>query len=391
MLDRREGARIVMLLENNPYPQDVRVRLEALSLNSAGYRVTVVAPRAPGQARLESLEGIAVRRFHSIEGKGLLGFLGEYSVAAVRLQMAGLRELLGGADVLHLHNPPDVFFMLGAIFRAAGRKVVFDHHDLFPETLEIKFGGRLLGRLARAFEKATFRVANHVLASNESYAEIAQARGRKRPQEVTVVRNGPPADWLTLRSVQRPGVLQSIRLGYVGAVSHQDGVEELVPVLSRLQERGIEAHLMVIGDGDARQTLEVDMRRHGLSPRLTITGWTPWERVPELLGEVDVCVDPAPATAVNERSTMIKIAEYLALGKPVVAFDLLETRRTAGDAAILVPPGDPAGLADAIEALARQPGRRTELARLARVRAATLIWRHSERALLSAYETVLAN
>jgi glycosyltransferase involved in cell wall biosynthesis len=387
----RTTSRVVMLLENNPYPQDVRVRLEAQSLTRAGYRVTVIAPRAAGQTRRESIAGVRVRRFHTVEGQGVGGFLAEYLLAAVRLNLAGLRDLLTGAEVLHLHNPPDVFFPLGAAFRLAGRKVVFDHHDLFPETLEVKLGLAGLGRLARACERATYRVANHVLATNESYAEIARTRGGKGSQEVTVVRNGPPEEWLDLSIVSRPGPLNRIQLGYVGAVSRQDGVEGLVPVLARLRESEIEANLLVIGDGDARAALEAGMRRHGLSDRLTITGWTPWERVPELLADADICVDPAPATLVNHRSTMIKIAEYLALGKPVVAFDLLESRRTAGEAAVFVPPGDSGAFADAVAALARDPSRRSELGRLARERAGRLTWPHSERALLRAYERLLAS
>jgi glycosyltransferase involved in cell wall biosynthesis len=386
--DRVRG-RIVMLLENNPFPQDVRVRVEAQSLTQAGYRVVVIAPRAPGQPRNELVDGVRVRRFRNVEASGPLGFVGEYLVAAVRLQVAGLHELLAGADVLHLHNPPDCFFPLGRVFRLAGRKVIFDHHDLFPETLAAKFETRVLSAIARWCERRTFRVANHVLATNESYAEVALTRGAKAPDDVTVVRNAPPAEWLRLTNPVRSGGLSSIRLGYLGAVSKQDGVEGLVSVLVDLRDRGIEASLLVVGAGDACEALAVGMQREGLGGSLTITGWTAWERVPELLREVDICVDPAPATPVNDRSTMIKVAEYLALGKPVVAFDLTETRRTAGDAARLVPPGDASAFADAVEELARRPELREQLASLSRQRAAGLTWPHSERALLEAYAKVL--
>lgn len=389
MVAREGKGRIVMLLENNPYPRDVRVRLEAQSLTRAGYRVTVIAPRACDQARCEVIDGVSVRRFRNVEGSSALGFVAEYLIAAMRLQLAGLRELLRGADILHLHNPPDVAFPLGAIFRLARRKVIFDHHDLFPETIEAKFGTRAVSRIARLCERWTFRVANHVLATNDSYAEIALERGAKTRREVTVVRNAPPAEWLMFPSMVRPGQLTSVRLGYLGAVSNQDGLEGLVPVLVDLRGRGIDASLLVVGDGDACQALQARMQHEGLSDRLTITGWTAWERVPELLGDVDLCIDPAPPTPVNDRSTMIKIAEYLALGKPVVAFDLTETRRTAADAAMLVARGDAVAFADTIEALARHPEQRERLARLARQRAAMLTWPHSERALLKAYATLL--
>lgn len=378
-----------MLLENNPYPQDPRVRPEAESLVRGGYDVTVIAPRVKGQVRYESIAGVNVRRFYNIEGRGVFGFLGEYIVAATMLQLAALRALLTGVDVLHLHNPPDVLFPVAAVFRLLRKKVIFDHHDLFPETMEVKFGSGIFTRAAQACERLTYQVANHVVATNQSYAEVALTRGRKTPQEVTVVRNGPPADWLQLPSSINPDRLECVQLGYVGAISNQDGVDTLASVLAHLREQQVDASLVVVGEGDGRSTLEREMSRRGLCDRLTITGWLPWEDVPVVLGNADICVDPAPATEVNNRSTMIKIAEYLALGRPVVAFELLETRRTAGDAAVLVPPGDVEAFAAAIARLAREPAERQRLSELGRRRAAELVWTYSEEKLLGAYQLVL--
>jgi glycosyltransferase involved in cell wall biosynthesis len=206
---------------------------------------------------------------------------------------------------------------------------------------------------------------------------------------VTVVRNGPPEAWTTSTLTARSGPLSSIKLAYLGAISVQDGAETLASVLARVLARGLDATLAVLGDGDARAALEAEVRRKGLCERVTLTGWVPYEQVPELLEEADVCLDPAPATPVNERSTMIKVAEYLALGKPVVAFDLRETRRTAGDAALLIAAGDIESFAEAIVKLARDPGLRIELAKRARERARELVWAHSAGALVTAYAKVL--
>jgi glycosyltransferase involved in cell wall biosynthesis/SAM-dependent methyltransferase len=388
MVARRSTSRVVMLLENNPYPQDVRVRLEAESLARAGYDVVVIAPSAPRQPAHELVEGVEVRRFSNVEARGVLGFLLEYVIAAVRLQVAALRELLRGAKVLHLHNPPDVLFPAGALFRLAGRKVIFDHHDLFPETVDTKFGSRLLSRLAMGCERATFRVANHVLATNQSYADLALTRGHKTADEVTIVRNGPPEQWLHLPTENRSGQLKCVQLGYLGAISSQDGVEGLAHVLELLAARGIDARLLVVGEGDGRTALEHEIHRRGLGEKLTITGWVAWDQVPEILAEADIYVDPAPATEVNNRSTMVKIAEYLALARPVVAFDLLETRRTADGAAVLVTPGDQEAFAAAIDRLANDGAERERLAPLGRLRAVELSWANSERALLGAYHAV---
>lgn len=383
------GIRVVMLLENNPYPRDVRVRLEAESLVAAGYRVTVVAPRGRCETASEQIRGVRVRRYRAPEGRGPLGFVVEYFVATLALHTAALREILGGAKLLHLHNPPDILFGAGALFRLSGRRVIFDHHDLFPETIEAKVGSAGLARLALICERLTFAVSNHVLSTNESYAVTARTRGRKRAEAVTVVRNGPPEHWTRRQQPIRSGSLQSIRLAYLGAISTQDGVELLASVLAHIRARGLDPTLTVVGDGDAREAFELELRRQGVADRATVTGWVPYERVPELLGEADVCLDPAPPTPVNERSTMIKVAEYLALGKPVVAFDLRETRRTARHAALLIEPGNAGRFADAVVALARDPQLRLRLSRAASERARELVWSQSERALLGAYARVL--
>ncbi len=375
-----------MLLENNPYPQDVRVRGEAESLASAGYRVEVVAPRASGQPRRETINGVVVRRFRGAEASapGVSAILREYAVAAVALHLAAVRALLRGARVLHIHNPPDIFFCAGALFRLAGRRVIFDHHDLGPELVEAKFARRPLVALARAVEWLTFAVASHVLAANESHAEVARRRGAKAPQAVTVVRNGPPAAWLELPASGREGALSEVHLAYVGAVAVQDGVQEMAAVLAALPSE-LSAHLTVIGDGDARPVVETALRAAGVSDRVTFTGWVGPEEVPALVQAADICVDPAPASPLNERSTMIKVAEYLALGKPVVAYDLLETRRTLAGAGVTVPPGDVEAFAAAIEQIARDGELRASLARQARERARQLTWELSAAALLEAY------
>ncbi len=382
-----------MLLENNPYPQDVRVRSEAESLVRAGHEVTAVAPNDGTQPRREQINGVDVIRFRlPVDVAGTkAGFVREYLVATLALHAAAVSRLMRGSTVLHLHNPPDVLFGAGALYRLAGRRVVFDHHDLFPETIGVKFGSgpvsRLAARIAGICQWLTIAVADHVIATNRSYADVSHRAG-KRPGEVTVVRNGPPAAWTEHPSTERTGVLAQVRIAYLGAMSSQDGVDGLAPILDHLCHHRdvLDARLVMIGDGDARPALEAEMAARGLAARVQFTGRVEPGRVLELLADVDICVDPAPATDVNQRSTMTKIAEYLALGKPVVAYDLLETRRTVDGAALLVPPGDVDGFAEAVRLLARDPDVRGRLARAARRRAQALTWQHSEQALLRVYD-----
>src|SRR3954453_17707311 len=382
--------RIAMLLENNAYPADVRVRREAESLVRAGHDVTVLAPRAAGQPRAEVVEGVRVRRFRlPAESGGVLGFAAEYLTAAIALHAGAVRELARGATVLHLHNPPDLLFPAALLARALGRKVVFDHHDLFPELVEAKFGPGPLVTAAHACERATFAVAGRVLAANESHAEIARDRGGVDPGAVTVVRNGPRAADLADRD-GRPGALEDPHLVYVGAVSGQDGVAALPEVLRLLEhDHGVPAaRLTIVGDGDARGEVESAAARAGVADRIAFTGWVDVDEVPALVRAADICVDPAPPTVLNQRSTMIKIAEYLAAAKPVVAYDLLETSRTADGAALLARGGDERDFAAGVARLARDGAEGERLAGAARRRAEDLTWERSERALLEVYATL---
>jgi glycosyltransferase involved in cell wall biosynthesis len=384
-------ARVAMLLENNSYPHDVRVRGEAESLARHGHSVVVAAPRGPGQPRRETIAGVRVRRFGLPRTPASpAGFVVEYAIANIHLYFAGLLELARGADAVHLHNPPDTLFGVGFAARLLGREVVFDHHDLAPELFEAKLGPSPLTRVLRLFERLTFRASTMVLAANESHREVAIGRGGVPPGRVAVVRNGPPAAALEAATEPRGGALEDPRLLFLGSMEGQDGVDDLVPLLRSLEARhGLGgARLTVVGEGSRRAAMEASAESAGVAGRIEFTGRVPHAEVPGLLAEADICLDPAPCSELNQRSTMIKVAEYMAARRPVVAFPLLETRRTAGDAAAYGRCGDLDSLADAVAALARDPARRGELAAAGYERARSLTWTESERSLLEAYGTL---
>ena len=377
--------KVAMLLENNPYPQDVRVRNEAESLASAGHDVTVIAPRSRGQAAIETVGGVTARRYRlPASSGGIGGFVLEYAVAHVQLFLRGLRELIRGAEVIHLHNPPDTLFPIGLLARAAGRKVVFDHHDLFPELFAQKFGTSRLVALAGASQRASLGTATAVLFTNRSQAEMAVARGVLRPERLTIVRNGPRRATLAKAGQPRQGELADPNLVFVGELASHDGVLALPDLMER---PGLErATLTLVGDGPERPQLSAAFSQRGMADRVEFTGQVEHRLVPELIAAADICIDPAPCSALNHRSTMIKVTEYLAAGRPVVAFDLTETRRTAGGAALLAPCGDLDAFAALVVRLARSGELRQRLAERAVARADGLVWERSEVELLGAYE-----
>jgi glycosyltransferase involved in cell wall biosynthesis len=382
MADRR----VVMLLENNPYPQDTRVRNEAESLTEAGLRVTVVAPRGPGQPAREWISGVEVRRFRMVwAGRSSMSYAVEYAVAHVQLIARALIELARGARILHFHGPPDTLFLAGIVARIARRKVVFDLHDSGPELFGAKFGAsRTVVAALRAAQRGAIRCASHVIVTNESQLELVCRRGDGCDRRVSVVRNGPRSREFAEPPPPRGGMLDAPRLVYVGALDSQDGVLELSDLLT--DPALAEATLTIVGDGPVREELLARCRETGVASRVTFTGRVPHAQVPRLIAAADIGIDPAPGTELNHGSTMIKVVEYMGAGRPLVAYELRETRRSAGEAALYAPCGERGTFAALVAELARDGERRVQMAGLARTRSLGLAWEHQARVLNDVYE-----
>jgi glycosyltransferase involved in cell wall biosynthesis len=389
----RAGPRVVMLLENNPYPADVRVRQEATSLARAGYEVKVIAPRSRGQARSEMLDGVVVSRYASpAMPPTTIGYVAEYAIATVQLLGRAIAELGRGASVLHIHNPPDTLFPVAFVARILGRKVVYDHHDLAPELFRVKFGNDRVARALELLERATFRLADAVLAPNASHRRIAIERGGVDPRRVHIVRNGPRRSEIVSGVDVRPGSLIDPRLIFVGSMESQDGIEQVPRLLEvLLRDHGLcDAHLAMVGDGSMREAVEREFARLGLSAHVSFTGYVSPDRVDELISGADIGIDPAPPNQLNDHSTMIKVLEYMARGRPVVAYALHETRETAGEAARLVDSGEVRALARAIATVAADERLRRRMAAQGLRRATRLSWEHSAAELLETYASLNA-
>lgn len=383
----------VMWLENNSYPADGRVRREAQSLVEAGWDVTVVCPRAMGQAPRDLFNGVRVSRYRRPEAdRGVGAFVLEYGVALVMTAIITLRlRFARRIDVIHAHNPPDVFFPIAAMFKFAGARFVFDHHDLSPEMYDARFGddaNRTLRKLLVWCERATYAVADKVIVTNESYKAVALSRGKKTPDDVTIVRNGPDLTEVYPREPDSSITERApLVLGYVGELGPQDGVDHLVRALLYLEkDHGIDAHAMIVGDGPARYELQELARELGVERRFTFTGWLESPDVMAILSSTAIGIGPDPSNPYNDRSTMIKLTEYLALGLPVVAYDLPENRRTCGAAARYVRRSDPQELANAIAALWDDEPARLQMSEAGMTRAReVLAWDRQVSALLSVY------
>jgi glycosyltransferase involved in cell wall biosynthesis len=381
---RSASGRIVVLLENFTYPEDTRVRNEAEALATAGHRVLVLAPRGPGQRARETINAVEVRRYRLVWADGSAwSYLLEYGIAHVQLLVRTTLELLRGAWAVHINGPPDTLAVVGLLARLVGAGVVYDMHDSGPELFAAKFGASRGVAALRLAQRAAIGAANEIVVTNESQRELVLARSGRAPEHVTVVRNGPRRAEFPAPAPARGGALLQPRLVYVGTLDVQDGVLQLPELLARPELAG--AQLTIVGDGTAAPQLRERVTELGLSDRVTLTGRVPHERVAPLIAEADIGLDPAPPNELNQGSTMIKIAEYLSCARPVVAYDLLETRRTAGDAALYAPGGAQEAFAQLILALSEDGERRLALGSLARERALELTWERSEELLRGVY------
>lgn len=387
-------ARVLMLLENCPYPNDTRVRNEALALTRAGYQVTVISPKGRNHRSYEVIDGVCVLRYAPFPSRGgALGFLLEYAHAMVATFVLSLRAWARpGFDIIHAHNPPDTFVLIGALYKILGKRFVFDHHDLSPEMYVARFpnGGRLAFHALRAFERLTFRLADHVVSTNGSYRRIATERGGVPEARVTVVRNGPDLD-----VIKRRPPPQELResaghlLGYIGEMGPQDGIDYLLRSLKHLIEDLGKTRLqcILIGDGEALPALKETVRSLQLHDHVRFLGRLPQTELCSWITAVDICVDPDPSNPYNDRSTMVKLMEYMALSKPIVAFDLPEHRVSAGDAALYAEPNDELDFARKIALLMDDPSLRRRLGREGRRRVEdSLAWSYQAACLVKAYE-----
>jgi glycosyltransferase involved in cell wall biosynthesis len=391
--------RTLMLLENLPFPQDVRVRREAYALARAGYQVTVICPRSRGQSIQEMLNGVRVYRYPAPPAaNGLLGYVVEYGYAmAASAVLALLAFLRGGFDVIHAHNPPDTFVFIAMFYKLLGKRFVYDHHDLCPEMYQARFpdgGSRLVYNALARLEKLTYRSADHVIVTNESYKRVAMDRGGVAEQRITVVRNGVELSGLNESTEPDPELRQMGKqiIGYVGVMGYQDGVDYLLRALHRLlNDLGrTDFYCVLIGGGDAWIRLKALAQRLGLDQYVRFSGFVFGEELRRKLLAADICVDATPSNAYSDRSTLFKLMEYMSLGKPSVVFDLPEHRFTAQQAAVYVTPNDELEFAKALAQLMDDPRRRASLGALGKRRIETqLAWEYSAVHLLDVYRRIL--
>lgn len=386
------AGKALILVENLSVPFDRRVWQECTTLRDAGWQVHVICPMGSKRDTEPEAEidGVRIHRYplRAATG-GPAGYLKEYGSALWHTWRLARR--LGPVDVVHACNPPDLLFLVARRLKRRGARFVFDQHDLVPELYLSRFdrGEDLLYRAVCRLERLTYRAADVVIATNESYREVALRRGGKRPQDVFVVRSAPAVD--RFRPVPPEPALRRGRahlLCYLGVMGPQDGVDYALRALARLRdEQGrTDWHAVFVGAGDTFDAMVALSRELGLADRVEFTGRIPDADLVRYLSAADVCLAPDPLNPLNDVSTMNKIMEYMAMGRPVVSFDLREARVSAGEAAVYAPANDESAFAKLVAGLLDDPAQRERMGHIGQQRiAGPLSWEQSAKALLAAY------
>ncbi|MGA5077418.1 glycosyltransferase family 4 protein [Streptomyces griseoincarnatus] len=390
------GRRALILVENLSVPFDRRVWQECRTLRDAGWEVDVICPQGTKRDTEPEavIDGVRIHRYplRAATG-GPAGYLKEYGAAL--WHTARLARKVGPVDVVHACNPPDLLFLPALRLKRQGAAFVFDQHDLVPELYLSRFGrGKdLLYRGVCALERATYRAADVVLATNESYKDVAVRRGGRRPEDVFVVRSAPDTE--RFHPVDPEPELKRGKphlLCYLGVMGPQDGVDYALRALAKLRDEvgRSDWHAVFVGAGDTFDAMVELSRELGLDGQVEFTGRVPDADLVRWLSTADVCLSPDPCNPLNDVSTMNKVLEYMVMGRPIVSFDLKEARVSAGEAAVYAKGDDEGEFAALIARLLDDPEERSRMGKSGQERInGPLAWRNSQAALLAAYEAAV--
>jgi len=399
MSDSVTAPHVLIIVQNLPVPLDRRVWLECQALVARGYQVSVICPKGPGDPARQHLDGVDIYKYDPApDAEGFLGFAWEFAYSWIRTAVLSVKAWRRRRfDIIQACNPPDTYWLLALLWRIRGVKFVFDHHDLNPELFISRFGTptglaqKLQYAGLRWLERRTFRAADRVTSTNESYKAIAVRRGGRRPGHVTVVRSGPDTRQMRPIYPERPHPADQVNLAYLGIMGPQDGVDQVLLVMDELVHGRGRTHVTatLLGFGDCLEELKAQCTRLGLDDNVTFTGRVDRVAIAEHLSAADIGLCPDLKTPLNDLSTMNKTMEYMAYGLPAVSFDLVETRVSGEDSLLYVPSGDIAAFADAVERLVDDPSLRQELGRRGRERVSRVLdWRPQAEAYVAVFDEV---
>ena len=389
-------GKILIIVENLPVPVDTRVWQEANTLAEAGYKISIICPKGKEcEKSYEVINNISIYRHPiPVEGNDLPGYIIEYSAALFWEIILAFKVFFAeGFDVIHACNPPDNIFLIGAIFKLFGKKFVFDHHDINPELYMAKFKKKgIFHRILLIFEKFTFKVADISIATNESFKNIAIHRNQMPHEKIFIVRNGPCFKRLKIYPpINELKKGKKYLISYIGVIGQQDGLDYLLDAARYIRDiKGRDdIFYAILGDGPYLLKLKEKCSSYNLDDIFEFKGMLYGDNMLNYLNTADICVSPDEFNEMNDKSTMNKIMEYMALGKPIVQFDMKEGKYSAGEASLYAKPNDSMDFAKKILFLLDNEELRIKMGQFGRKRVDNeLKWDKTKLNLIKAYDAL---
>ncbi len=395
MAHRESTMRVAYVIQNagNDLREDVGqailIKHTVRGLQNAGHQVTIYRLHGQSIACIEDMVSLeatqyaqlglsATRPFRLIES-GLRRLQREVRFPYLALFDAyrfyeACNRLLPGFDICHEYGG---LFSIGASVTCSKKGIPYVltvEADPFLEN-EIK-GTPLRGlqaRLARREARIAYGLADRILTVSEPAKQHLIQTWHVAQEKIIVMPNG--VDISLFRPVENQDKLRAAFgfrdepvIGFVGGFQRWHGLDILVESFAGLRSDFPDAKLLLVGDGPARPHIEEDIDKRGLKNSVVITGLVPQVRVPEMLGVIDVAVLPYPSLPTELWFSPLKLFEYMAAGKAIVASrsgQIAEVLRD-DDTAILVEPGDITELTHAIGQLLSCPSERQRLGQHAR-------------------------
>ena len=392
MVDKKKH--VLFIVENAVIPLDLRVWREALSLKKQEYEVSIISPvNSRYGKRYEIINDIEIYRHpRPYEANKKAGFMFEYFNAIFWEFYLSIKIFMKKPfHFIHSANPPDHIFLIAFLFKVLGVKFIFDHHDICPENYIVKFNRKdFFYYLLFFFEKLSFKISDIVISTNESYKKIAIERGKKKKETVFVVRNGPD-----LTSVDFVPPNKELKNGfkylvvYIGIIGKQDGIENLLNIAKHIiYEKEVSTiKFLVVGTGPEWNYLVELSSSMGLERNVQFTGYIPYRQFYEAIASADICINPEYRNEFTDKSTMLKIMDYMTFRKPIIQFETTEGRVTAGEAAVYIKENNEVEFAETIIELLKDKIKRKKMGESGWLRLCQkLVWEKQQPNLIAAYK-----
>lgn len=338
--------------------QDVHITELIHALRSRGHEVTIVSPPVHQDSEFGAAGGM-VGRIKKCLPRALYEILEcGYSVVAYRRLRAAYRQ-----------HRPDILYERYSLFLLAGKWLKARYG--VPMLLEVNapqaeeratHDGLSLVRFARWAEESVWRAADHVLPVTDQLANNVRAAGVPE-RRISVIPNGINTDVFSTdvsgESARRElGLEDKIVLGFTGFIRPWHGLTRVIDAMGELPNRD-DVHFLVVGDGPGRQGIEDRAKAKGLGNQITMLGLVPRDKINRYVAAFDIALQPS----VVAYASPLKLFEYMALGRAIVAPDQANIREVLTDStnALLFDPNDMDAFTQAIIRLCQDDALRLRL------------------------------